>query len=134
MFYNPNLEPPKAKFGTIREVEPQWAEHYAKIDKYPFKPYPTYEEALNSNWSGTLRFYKDGIMYQGSHTPASAYKPCIGVQCWPGINWDTYFACDKEELMEYLKTKYTELYGEHARYNEEFGVWSIQVHYDGRCR
>lgn len=135
MFYNPNLEAPKARFYNIREVEPHWAEFYAKQTKIPFAPYNTYEEALNSNWSGTLRFYQDGKMYEGGHVPTTAYKPLYGVQREPGINWDTWCACDPEELMAGIKTRYTQLWGDtNPRYNEEFAIWSIQVHYDGRCR
>jgi hypothetical protein len=133
MFYNPKLEPPKGRFYNITEVEPKWAELYAK-QTGPFAPYPTYEEAVNCRWTGPVRFYRDGKMYQGSHVAANHYKPLVGVQCETGINWDTWYACDLDELMNFLHTKYTCLFGEKPRYDEEFAVWSIQVHYDGRCR
>lgn len=135
MFYNPKFAAPKPHFGPISEVEPHWADFYAKQTKLPFAPYATYEEALNSTWTGHLRFYKDGKMYEGSHVAANQYKPLEGVQCEPGINWDTWWACDADELINHLKTKYTKLEGPQPRYHEDLGVWSIQVHYyDGRCR
>lgn len=134
-YYNPKLKPPKARFYGISEVDPRLSELYAKQTKPPFAPYKSYEDALNSNWTGPLRWYENGKMYTGSHVPASAYKPLYGVQCLPGINWDTYESCDPVELMDYVKAKYTEIWGEiQPRYSEEFGTYSIQVHYDGRCR
>lgn len=135
-YYNPALPAPKARFYNITRVDAPWFSFYQKQTREPFKPYACYEDALNSRWTGPLRWYdEDGAMYQGSHVPATAYQPLHGVQCLPGINWDTYEACDPEELMAYVRTKYTELWGDvNPRYNEEFAVWSIQVHYDGRCR
>lgn len=134
-YYNPKLDPPKARFYNIHEVEPRWAELYAKQTKGPFAPFATYEDALNSNWTGPLKWYDNGVMYEGSHVAANSYKPLYGVQCLPGINWDTYEACDPDELMQYVRSKYTKLDGDcNPHYNEEFATWSIQVHYDGRCR
>lgn len=134
MFYNPKLEPPKGRIYNIAEVDPDWAEVYARRPAGPHAPHPTYEEALNSPWTGPILFYRDGKMYKGSHVAADQYVPLIGVQCLPGINWDTWYACDPDELMTHLRKKYTHLEEVAPRYNEEFAVWSIQVHYDGQCR
>lgn len=134
MFYNPKLEAPKARFYNIHKVDEELTKVYSKITEGPFAPFASYEEALESNRTGPLCFWKDGILYRGSHVAANNYKPLEGVQCEPGINWDTWFACDCDELMNTLRTKYTNIYGEKPRYNEEFGIWQVQVHYDGRCR
>jgi hypothetical protein len=134
MYYNPKLEPPKAHFYSINKVAPNWVEAISKIESGPFKPYDSYKEALNSNWTGKLRWWQDGVMYEGSHLPAKAYKPLVGVQCEFGINWDTYYACDANELMTAVKTKYPQVFGAEPTYNEKLGIYSIQVHYDGRCR
>lgn len=134
MYYNPQFEAPKARFYGISKVEPKWVEAITKIKTGPFAAFQSYEEALNSNYTGKLRWWQNGVMYEGSHVPASYYKPCVGVQHEFGINWDTWYACDVDILMDTLKTKYNNLYDAEPKYSEEFGVWSIQVHYDGRCR
>ena len=134
MFYNPKFEAPKPRFISIREVDPKWAAIYAKRTEGPFAPFASYEEALESPWTGPLRFWKDSIMYEGSHVAANHYKPLEGVQCEHGINWDTWYACNPNELMSTLRTKYTNIFGGEPHYSEEFGVWSIQVHYAGRGR
>ncbi len=131
IYYNPNFERPKARITGIEELEQPWAALYAKNPEYV---YASYEDALASNVAGVVHFWKDGVIYEGHCTADWCFKPCEGVECNGGINWDSYYACDPLELMEYLKQHYKTIFGAEPRYSEEFGVWSIQVHYDGRCR
>ena len=135
-YYSPKIYKPEPILTCITPVPANKYEMYSKITKEPFAPYPDKESALNSRWTGHCRFWEEGKMYEASHIAMNAWLPVQPGEVHPhfGINWDTYFADDKDTLMSYLNERYKTIFGAEPRYDEQTGLWSIQVHYDGRCR
>ena len=97
------------------------------------KPYPSREDALKESSSANIYFYENDVIYEAHRIGAWEWIACTEVCCDGGINWDTYYAPTKEMLKEYLELRYKQL-----KYFEpeltQYGLYTIQVHYDGRCR
>lgn len=136
MFYNPKVYTPKPLLTNIELVPENKHEMYLKITHEAFQVRPDKETALSSKWTGLCRFWDNGQMYTAHHIAVNNWQPVPEgeVACWPGINWDTYYADDRQNLLSYLNNRYTALFGAEPRYDDEIGLWHIQVHYDGRCR
>ena len=135
-YYNPKIYNPAPVLYNISKIPSHKYEMYTKITKGPFAPYADRDKALNSRWTGICRFWENGELYSANHIAINAFKPVPSgeVQTHFGINWDTYYADDKETLMKYLAQRYETVFGAEPTYDETIGLWSIQIHYDGRCR
>ncbi len=128
VYYNPEtMSNPSTTLNGVKEVAPDnpWI-RYAK-------PYATREDALSEDSTGGVYFYENGVLYEAYRIGAWKYKPCTDVECNSGINWNDYYAVTVERLYEYLSERYGKLLNFKPTLNK-YGLYEIQVHYDGRCR
>ncbi len=132
IYYNPAvMSNPGTTLTRIRSVDPddKWVKARMRIRK----PYESREAALSDDSSCFVYFYENGVLYEAERTGSWAWKPCTEPVCDPGINWHTYYAPTVDGLREYIKSRYTTISDFTPRLNE-YGLYEIQVHYDGRCR
>lgn len=128
VYYNPTtMSNPGTTLNNIKEVAPDnpWIRYR--------KPYATREDALLEDYTGAVYFYENSVIYEAYRIGAWQYKECTDVACNGGINWNTYYAVTVERLREYLTSMYGTLLNFAPTLNT-YGLYEIQVHYDGRCR
>ena len=134
IYYNPQtMEHPHTALHNVRPVDLSDRFVIAKLRHGLLKPYESREAALDEQSSCNVTFYEDGILYEAVRIPEWMYQPCIGIACNPGINWHTYYAPTVEQLRKNLLAKYGELVDFTPVLNK-YGLYEIQVHYDGKCR
>ena len=134
IYYNPQkMVNPGTTLKLVAPVDLSDKFSVARLRFGLWVPYASREVALSETTSGEICFYESGVLYRAFRVAEWQYKPCIGVECDPGINWHTYYAPTVEQLREYLCAKYGELVDFAPTLNEN-GLYEVQVHYDGRCR
>lgn len=132
IYYNPET---MTNQGTIlTNVHPaDMSDTFTKAYLRFHKPYESREDAVSEDSSCDLYFYEDGVLYEATKIAAWQWQPCTDVECNSGINWHTYYAQTVEKLREYLVGVYGSICDFTPRLNQ-YGLYEIQVHYDGRCR
>ena len=132
IYYNPEtMSHPGTTLTNVHEADFQ--DQMTIFRSRMHKPYASRTEALAEDYSCTVFFYESNTIYEAYRTGAWQYKPCTDVEYNSGINWDTYYAVTAERLREYLAEHYETLLNFAPTLNR-FGLYEIQVHYDGRCR
>lgn len=132
IFYNPNvMDNPGTTLMNICKADPN--DRFISMRMRLSKPYDSREDALKDTASCRVLFYEDGELYQANRVGSWEFKPCIRVECEGGINWNTYCAPSIEKLSTYLSTRYPLLVNFNPKINR-YGLYEVQVHYDGRCR
>ena len=132
IFYNPETT---QNPGTIlKHIHPvNMSDKFAELKLLIRKPYATREDAVSENSSCFVYFYENGILYEALRIGEWQWKPCTEVECDHGINWNTYYAPTIAKLCKHLVKIYGTLHDFEPTLNA-YGLYEIQVHYDGRCR
>jgi hypothetical protein len=132
MFYNPKvMDRPGTTLMNIHKADPN--DKFISMRMRLLRPYESREDALKDTASCRVLFYENGELYEASRIGSWEFKPCVSVACSPGINWDTYYATSIERLSTHLSARYPCLLNFNPQLNN-YGLYEIQVHYDGICR
>lgn len=132
MFYNPNtMSNPGTILTGVHPVD--MSDKFTKFTMQYEKPYADRKAAVSESANCVVYFYEDCVLYRALRIGSWQWKPCTDVECNPGINWHTFYAQTAERLQEYLTDIYGKLRNFKPRVNA-YGLYEIQVHYDGICR
>lgn len=134
IYYNPDIFTPKKHLEWIKAAD--LTDRFTEFRLRTRKPYATREDALKESLWGNVYFYENGVVYSATLVPEWAYKPCVELQCECGINWNTYYATNRNTLKTYLSDHGAdcEWFDSVVRHDPKLGTYSVQVHYDGRIR
>ena len=131
-YYNPaHMDAPKTHLESVRPVDLN--DRFDAMRIRLRKPYATRTEAEQHPYGGRVYFYDGDTVYSAEVVQAWQYQPCTSVKCNPGINWTTYYAPSLKMLSDHLGRRYNETDAFAPKLNE-YGLYEIQVHFDGRCR
>lgn len=134
IYYNPETftaptKPTLTDEHTVFETDPFYRLYAQRVEE-------SREAALKSSWEGFAYFFEDGFLIKAYRRQPSSYIAVTSTAVDPGINWSTYFATTLEMLIDTVTACYSTAADdirETAQLNE-YGLWEIQMHYDGRCR
>lgn len=136
IYYNPNtITNPGTNLYFIHEVDRD--DENTRIWQRLCKTYKSYTEALaDDSFSGKIFFESEDVLYEAQRVCTNMHIAVSDYAIDPGINWDTYYAPTKEQLMAALTTRFgKEILNFSSCIKENpFDLYCIDVHYDGRCR
>ena len=99
--------------------------------------YETREAAMTDKCAGSVYWRENGKAYSGYLRQPWEFKPVENADNEWGINWGDCYAVSVDALVAYIKKSFPEADEAAIRkYAQatEYGLYTVQVHYDGRVR
>lgn len=136
IYYNPKVFTPKDELTSqIIKLDENESLHRLFMTK---GIYPSRADAIKFGDEGRVCWKEGDETYSAWLSKAASYKAMENdnVYVEPGMNWCEYLCIDRSTLIGYLR----KLRGidieddDEIQYNEKYGYYSIDVHFDGRWR
>lgn len=135
-YYNPKVFTPKDEFTSqIIKLDENESLHRLFMAK---GIYPSRADAIKLGDEGRVCWKEGDETYSAWLVKASSYKAMENGKVYvdPGMNWCKYICTDKDVLIGYLRRlRHIDIKDDdEIQYNEKYGFYSINVHFDGRWR
>lgn len=137
IFYNAqtHADAPTSTITGIREVSEDdvffaWAVERGEVCE-------TREAAMVKKYAGSVYWRENGKAYSGHLRQPWEFQPVEKADNEWGINWGDCYAVSVDALVEYIKKSFPEADEAAIRkYAQatDYGLYTVQVHYDGRVR